>query len=342
MQLIQFTDRGLYCPIGDFYIDPWRPVNKALITHGHSDHSRWGHKKYIATTSSLPIIKHRLGDIDIIGIDYGTRLLINGVKVSFHPAGHILGSAQIRVEHKGEIWVVSGDYKPGPDNVSEPFDLVRCHHFITESTFGLPSFNWVSQEEVFASIRQWWAANQAQGKSSILCAYALGKAQRIIQGLGTDLPGPIYTHGAVEQMNTVIRSMGVPLLQTTPISQSITKEMLAKGLTIATPAAIGTSWIKKFKDPVVSIASGWMALRGARRRRAADKGFILSDHADWRGLNEVIQATGAEHIYVTHGYTDIFCQWLREQGYDAHVVSTEYGAETEELLDEKEQMQDAS
>ena len=342
MQLIQFTDRGLYCPAGDFYVDPWRPVAKALITHGHSDHSRWGHQKYIATTSSVPIIKHRLGNIDILGVDFGTKMLINGVKISFHPAGHILGSAQIRIEYKGEVWVISGDYKPGKDEFSEPFELVPCHHFVTESTFGLPAFNWVKQEDVFSTIRQWWANNQNQGKSSILCAYALGKAQRIIQGLGPDLPGPIYTHGAVEQMNTVIRAMGVPLSETTLITPSISKDMLAKGLTIATPSAIGTSWIKKFKDPVVSIASGWMALRGTRRRRAADKGFVLSDHADWNGLNEVIRATGADHIYVTHGYTDIFTQWLREQGYDAHVVSTEYGAETEELLDAKEQILDAS
>lgn len=342
MALITFTDKGLYCPVGDFYIDPWKPVPKALITHGHSDHSRWGHGHYLATEASVPIIKHRLGEISIHGVAFGEVIRINGVKVSFHPAGHIIGSAQIRVEYRGEIWVVSGDYKPEPDDISETFELVRCDHFITESTFGLPVFNWKNQQDIFADMKSWWQDNQQAGKTSLICAYSLGKAQRIIQGLGADIPGRIFTHGAVENMNEVLRNAGIPLRETTRITRETKKEELLGQLIITPPSAIGSPWMKKFKNPVVAMASGWMAMRGARRRRAADKGFILSDHADWNGLNNVIKATGAENIYVTHGYTEIFSQWLNESGYNARVVRTEYGAESEELLDAQTELKEAS
>lgn len=342
MALITFTDKGLYCPVGDFYIDPWKPVPKALITHGHSDHSRWGHGHYLATEASVPIIRHRLGEISIHGVAFGEVIRINGVNVSFHPAGHIIGSAQIRVEYRGEIWVVSGDYKPEPDDISETFELVRCDHFITESTFGLPVFNWKNQQDIFADMKNWWQDNQQAGKTSLICAYSLGKAQRIIQGLGADIPGRIFTHGAVENMNEVLRNAGIPLRETTQITRETKKEELLGQLIITPPSAIGSPWMKKFKNPVVAMASGWMAMRGARRRRAADKGFILSDHADWNGLNNVIKATGAENIYVTHGYTEIFSQWLNESGYNARVVRTEYGAESEELLDAQTELKEAS
>lgn len=328
--------------MGDFYIDPWKPVPKALITHGHSDHSRWGHGHYLATEASVPIIRHRLGEISIHGVAFGEVIRINGVKVSFHPAGHIIGSAQIRVEYRGEIWVVSGDYKPEPDDISETFELVRCDHFITESTFGLPVFNWKNQQDIFSNMKSWWQDNQQAGKTSLICAYSLGKAQRIIQGLGADIPGRIFTHGAVENMNEVLRNAGIPLRDTTQITRDTKKEELLGQLIITPPSAIGSPWMKKFKNPVVAMASGWMAMRGARRRRAADKGFILSDHADWNGLNNVIKATGAENIYVTHGYTEIFSQWLNESGYNARVVRTEYGAESEELLDAQTELKEAS
>lgn len=323
----------MYCAQGDFYIDPWRPVSKALITHGHSDHSRYGHKAYIATHPSVPIIKHRLGNIRINGVDFNEALSINGVKVSFHPAGHIIGSAQIRLEHKGEVWVISGDYKPDKDNCSEDFELVKCHTFITESTFGLPVFNWRPQQEIFDDIINWWQSNAEQGKTSLISAYALGKAQRIIQGLSPDLPGKIYTHGAVENMNIVLREAGHDIQPTVRVTRDVTSKDLVGQLIIAPPSALGSAWIKRFKNPVIAMASGWMALRGARRRRAADRGFVLSDHADWRGLNTVIKATGAEKVFVTHGYTDIFTQWLRSIGIDADIVSTEYGAEAEDTLD---------
>lgn len=333
MALIDFTEKGLYCAAGNFFIDPWKPVDKALITHGHSDHSRWGHRQYMSTHASVPIIKHRLGKINIKGVDFNESLNINGVKVSFHPAGHILGSAQIRVEYKGEVWVVSGDYKPEKDNFSEPFELVKCHTFITESTFGLPVFNWKPQQDVFDDIMQWWQDNAANGKTSLISAYSLGKAQRVIQGLSGDLPGKIYTHGAVENMNEVLRSAGHPIRPTTRITKDVKSTDIIGGLIIAPPSALGSSWVKRFKQPVVAMASGWMALRGARRRRAADRGFVLSDHADWNGLNTVIKETEAEKVFVTHGYTELFTQWLQSIGIDADIVSTEYGEEAAEALD---------
>lgn len=342
MSLIKFTDKGLYCPKGNFYIDPWKPVSKALITHGHSDHSRWGHGQYISTNTSVPIIKHRLGEIKILGMPFGDTLMINGVKVSFHPAGHIIGSAQIRVEHKGEIWVVSGDYKPDFDELSEPFEVVRCHHFITESTFGLPVFKWRDQKEIFSEILTWWSTNNEKGVTSVLSAYSLGKAQRIIQGLGTELPGKILTHGAIENMNEVIRSSGIPLNTTRRITRETLKNEIIGNLVLAPPSALDSPWIKKFGKTSKAFASGWMGLRGAKRRRAADQGFVLSDHADWDGLNRVIRETGAENIYVTHGYTDIFSKWLNSIGFNAQIVSTEYGTEIEEILSEVEDVKEAS
>lgn len=329
MPLLTFTDRGIYCERADVYIDPWRPVKRALITHGHADHSRWGNKAYLATKSAAPVIKHRLGDINIQTVDYGEVTTINGVTFSFHPAGHIVGSAQIRVEYKGEIWVASGDYKLEDDGVSEAFEAVRCNHFITESTFGLPVYRWTPQEEVMADINDWWRKNKAEGKTSLLTGYALGKAQRLLAGLDTSL-GTIYTHGAIENTNEVLRAQGVQLPPTVRVTQEINKKDYPGNIVVTTPGSIGQPWVKKFAKASVGAASGWMTLRGARRRRGADRGFVLSDHADWTDLLRAIEATGADNIYVTHGYTSIFSRYLREQGYKAVVLETEYGDEAAE------------
>jgi putative mRNA 3-end processing factor len=327
--LIEFTDRGLYCPQADVYIDPWRPVARALITHGHSDHARWGHQAYLCTSAAAPVIRHRLGDINLQTVDYGRTTTINGVKFSFHPAGHIPGSAQIRVEYRGEVWVASGDYKLEDDGLAETFEPVACHTFITESTFGLPIYRWAPQAEVQAEINDWWRENQAAGKVSMLFAYALGKAQRLLTGLDTSI-GTIYTHGAIENTNQVLRQQGITLPDTVRVTKAIDKKDYPGNLVLAVPSALGSPWIKKFKPLSLGYASGWMRLRGARRRRAVDRGFILSDHADWPGLLEAIGATGAERIFVTHGYTEIFSKYLREQGYDAQVVRTDYGAEEDD------------
>ncbi|MCI5082325.1 MAG: ligase-associated DNA damage response exonuclease [Saprospiraceae bacterium] len=332
MSLLEFRKEGIYCPQADVYIDPWRPVKRALITHGHADHSRWGHQYYLCTTSAMPVIRYRLGDINVETIDYGEKKSIHGVQFSFHPAGHILGSAQIRIEYKGEVWVVSGDYKIEDDGFAEAYEPVQCHSFITECTFGLPIYKWKPQQEVFDDINSWWQKNKEEGKVSVLSGYSLGKAQRIIQHLDTSI-GQIYTHGAVENVNEVIRSQGVKLQDTIRVHQGLNKKDYIGNMVICPPSAMGSAWIKKFKSASLGVASGWMMLRGARRRRAADRGFVLSDHVDWEGLNTAIEASGAERIFVTHGYTDIFRRWLAEEGYDAQIVETEYEGELTEMSD---------
>ena len=326
--VLTFTDRGIFCPDGGFYIDPWRPVDHALITHGHSDHARWGHRRYLATHQALPVMRHRLGQIEAAGIGYGERLQIGGVTVSFHPAGHVPGSAQIAVERRGEVWVVSGDYKVEPDGLAEEFVPVRCHAFISECTFGLPVFRWQPQARVMAEITRWWAANAAEGKVSILGAYSFGKAQRLMAGV--EPIGPILTHGAVEATTAVLRAQGYALPPTTQAVAGVDGKTHPGALVIAPPSALGSAWARKFGPAEEAFASGWMAVRGIRRRRALGTGFVVSDHADWDGLNAAIRATGCERVFVTHGYTAPFRRWLAEQGYDAGIVATEYGEEAEE------------
>lgn len=341
MPLLEFTNKGLYCSRADVYIDPWRPVKHALITHGHADHSRWGHEHYLCTHAAKPVIKYRLGqNINIQSVAFGENIVINGVKFSFHPAGHIIGSAQIRMEYKGEVCVVSGDYKTQEDGLTEAFEVVKCHTFVTESTFGLPIYQWEEQAKVAEDINQWWLKNQQEGKVSLIGGYALGKAQRILTCLDTST-GQIFTHGAIENVNEVLRHQGVHLPKTTRVTMQQKKADFTGGIVIATPSALQTTWARKFGEVSTAIASGWMSLRGARRRRSVDRGFVLSDHADWQGLNEVILATGAEQVFVTHGYTNIFKKWLNGQGISAEEVKTEYEGELSEInestLEEVEQ-----
>ncbi len=326
--LLTFTDYGIYCPEGDFHIDPWRPVPRALITHGHSDHARWGHGEYLCTRQALPVIRHRLGDITATGIAYGEPLRIGAVTVSFYPAGHVPGSAQIRVERGGEVWVVSGDYKTEPDGLAEAFAPVPCHAFITECTFGLPVFRWRPQPETMADISAWWARNAALGRPSIIGAYSFGKAQRLMAGITPS--GPILTHGAVEEVTRILRDQGYPLPETTRVTAGIDAKSHPTALVIAPPSALGTPWARRFTAAEEAFASGWMAVRGIRRRRALGTGFVLSDHADWDGLNTAIRATGCERVFVTHGYTAPFRRWLESQGYDAGIVETAYGQDDDE------------
>ena len=332
--VLTFTQEGIYCPAGDFHIDPWRPVPRALITHGHSDHARPGMGAYLSTDIAAPVIRHRLGEVRLDTIRYGETRAIGGATVSFHPAGHVPGSAQIRVAVGGQVWVVSGDYKVVADGLSDPFEPVACHAFITECTFGLPVFNWTPPEALAAQINDWWAGNAADGRVSMLGAYSLGKAQRLLHLLDPGI-GPILTHGAVENTNAVLRGQGIALPRTTLVTPDLPKQAQARALVLAPPSALGSTWARRFGPGRSSaFASGWMALRGVRRRRAADRGFIVSDHADWAGLNAAIRATGAERIFVTHGYTGQFRRWLLDRGYDAHVVSTEYEGEGFEAAEE--------
>jgi putative mRNA 3-end processing factor len=327
--LLVHTALGLYCPKADVYLDPWKPVKKAILSHGHADHARWGSSSYLCTPTAAPVIKYRLGDINLETLPFGEEKLINGVSFSFHPAGHILGSAQIKVSYKGEIVVFSGDYKTANDGFSEAFEPVKCHTFITESTFGLPVYHWQDQKWVFNEMEEWCKNNRNNGQLSILYGYSLGKAQRILQGLPESV-GPIFTHSTIEAVLNVMRNQGVSLKNTIPVNEHLARAELLSGVIIAPPAVQNSNWLKKFEPIRNGVVSGWMALRGARRRRNADKGFVLSDHADWEGLNEAISLTGAENIFVTHGYTDILSKWLIDKGLNAHPLETNF--EGDEVL----------
>ncbi|MBC8769974.1 ligase-associated DNA damage response exonuclease [Arenibacter sp. BSSL-BM3] len=333
--LLIFNENGIYCKEANVYLDPWHPVDRAIITHGHADHSRWGNKEYITHTTNVPIIKHRLGEIVVHGKEYNEKFVVNNVTFSLHPAGHIIGSSQVRVEHKGEVWVFTGDYKIENDGVATPYEPVKCHTFITECTFGIPPFKWVPQEQVFKNINQWWANNREEGKTSVLFGYSLGKAQRLLKYLDTSI-GKIYTHGAIENMTEVLRPQ-VLFPPTTLITRDTKKKELIGNIVLAPPSAHGSTWIRKMVPFVTASASGWMAFRGARRRRAIDKGFVLSDHCDWEGLLKAIESTGAEKIIATHGYTEIFSRYLRDQGYDARTEQTQFEGEMNELNTEPEE-----
>jgi putative mRNA 3-end processing factor len=327
--LLAFNQNGIYCAKADVYLDPWRKVDKAIISHGHADHSRWGNKKYITHHDNIPIMKHRLGEIDVMGKAYGESFTINTVKFSLHPAGHVIGSSQIRVEHQGEVWVFTGDYKDEADGVCTPYEPVKCHTFITECTFGLPAFKWKPQAEVMAEINEWWQSNKADGRTSVLFGYSLGKAQRLLKHLDTNI-GEIYTHGSIENMTNVLRTR-VDFPETKLITRETTKKELSGNLVLAPPSAHGGTWIRKMVPYVTASASGWMTFRGARRRRAIDKGFVMSDHCDWDGLLKSIKATECEKVICTHGYTDIFSRYLREIGYDARTEATQYEDEETDI-----------
>ncbi|MBX2814566.1 MAG: ligase-associated DNA damage response exonuclease [Saprospiraceae bacterium] len=333
MALVQFRPEGFYVPAADVYIDPWRKVERAIITHGHADHSRWGHGSYVCSALSEPIIRHRLGKIKLNSYDYGDTFSVRGVKFSLIPAGHIVGSAQVRIEHKGEVWVISGDYKVEDDGISGAFEPVPCHTFISECTFGLPVYNWLPQKQVLSEINAWWRENQENGVTSVLTAYSLGKAQRLLAGLDTDI-GPIFTHGAIEEMTQVIRRSGLSLPATRQLTDDVRKADLPLALVLTPPGATGTAWMRRFKKVSIASASGWMQLRGTRRRGSLDRGFVLSDHADWDGLNLAIQATGAENVYVTHGYTHVFARWLKSKGINAGVVETQFSNDGNEASDQ--------
>ncbi|MBV7570231.1 ligase-associated DNA damage response exonuclease [Pseudomonas sp. PDM27] len=330
MDLVISRPEGLYCPAGDFYIDPWRPVERAVITHAHGDHARTGNQHYLAAAPGEGILRVRLGqDINLQTLRYGERLLHQGVFLSFHPAGHVLGSAQVRLEYGGEVWVASGDYKTEPDGTCAAFEPVRCDTFITESTFGLPIYRWQPQVQVFAEINQWWQANAAVEKTSVLFCYSLGKAQRILHGIDARL-GPILVHGAVEPINRIYREAGVhlpPTIDAADIKKS--DPMMRKALVLAPPSAANSSWMRRFVDYSDGFASGWMRLRGTRRRLGVDRGFVLSDHADWPGLLWAIEQTGAERVMVTHGSSGALVRYLREQGLDAMAFDTRYGEDEE-------------
>lgn len=326
--IIENTDRGLYCPAGDFYIDAWQPnVPRNVVTHAHSDHSRRGSGRYLTSNENVPLMKHRLGDdINVDGVDYGQVTTINNVSVSLHPAGHVYGSSQIRLEHRGHVCVVSGDYKRDADPTCRPFEPIKCHTFVTECTFGLPLFEWPDPQSVADAVNDWWRGNIASGRTSIVLAYSLGKAQRVLAGLDASV-GPILLHGAVASMVEVYRRAGVELPPAQYADVTAAKAHKGKAIVIAPPSAMNSPWARKFSPHSLGVASGWMRLRGIRRRRAADRGFVLSDHVDYPQLLRTIDETGAEHVIATHGYTAALARLMRERGRSATEFKTHYAGE---------------
>ena len=324
--LITLTAEGLYCAAGDFHIDPWRPVARAVITHAHADHARAGHTHYLASSEGERVLRARLGDIALQTLRYGERIHIGEATVSLHPAGHVLGSAQVRIEVGGEVWVASGDYKLDADATCTAFEPVRADTFITESTFGLPIYRWPAQDVLLAELNAWWSANAGAGRTSVVFAYAFGKSQRILAGLDDSI-GPIVCHGAVEALNRAYRDSGVALPATSMVSDGLDTAALRRALVVAPPSAQSSPWMKRFGDYADCFASGWMQVRGARRRRGVDRGLVMSDHADWPGLLSAIGATGAQRVIVTHGHVQPLVRWLEENGLQAGAFATSFGNE---------------
>lgn len=331
--LITVRPEGLYCPAGNFHIDPWKPVDTALITHAHADHAYGGHQHYYATAVSEGILRRRLGkDINLSGVTYGDSIKLGDTWVSFHSAGHVLGSAQVRVEHKGEVWAISGDYKRDADPSCEPFEVVECDTFITESTFGLPVYRWDSGEVTAEQIYQWWQGDPS--RPSLLFCYSFGKSQRVLAELAKLTDKTVYLHGAVHHLTAIYREVGVKMVPTIPVSEMDKSYKFAGDLIISPPSGHRSSWMKRFKRPQTAFASGWMAVRGARRRRGYERGFVLSDHADWPGLIDTVRQTKAKTVYVTHGQNDVLSRYLRERmGLNASPLKTLFEGETDEGVD---------
>ena len=328
--LISFTDKGLFCEAGNFYIDPWQPVEKALITHAHSDHAKPGNQFYLCHKYSKPILQLRLGNYNYQTVEWGETIFMNGVKISFHPAGHIIGSSQIRLEYKDEVWVVSGDYKREDDGISGKFEPIHCHTFITESTFGLPIYKWKPQQKIYDDIINWITKNKENGKASVLIAYSLGKAQRVLQAL-KETTQTIFAHGAIYNLQQTLIDAGWDLEPVVRITPETPKELLKKTVVIAPPVSEGTSWMKKFYPYSIGACSGWMQVRGNARRRNVDAGFALSDHADWNSLLTTVKETRAEKVFVTHGFQAAFSRYLNEKNIAiAAEVKTQFGDEDEE------------
>ena len=329
--LVTLTPEGLYCPQGGFHIDPWRPVARALITHAHADHARRGAHEYHAARSGVGLLQRRLGtEARICGHGFGEPLPFGDATVSFHPAGHVLGSAQIRIETGGEVWVISGDYKRDPDPSCETFEVVPCDVFVSEATFALPIYRWDPIDQVMAALLEWWDANAAVGRASVLFCYALGKAQRVLAEIARRTDRRVLVHGAIDALLDAYRSEGIALPLTAPVGARARGESFAGELVLAPPSAAGSPWMRRFGDAGTGFASGRMRVRGNRRRRGFDRGFVLSDHVDWPGLLATIAATGARRVLATHGYADTLARYLREVGIAAEPLETQFDGEAED------------
>jgi len=338
LRFIKFTKKGIYCIPGNFYLDPWYPVEYAIISHGHADHARWGNKHYLCHNDSKAILQHRIGqDISIESLGYNQPKNINGVKVSFFPAGHIIGSAQIRLEYQGYIIVFSGDYKTQPDFLTTPFEPVKCHEFITESTFGLPVYKWKDEKELQEEMQNWVLQNQQNNRTSVFLGYSLGKAQRIIKLV--ENIDDIYVHSAIDNLNKAITASGINLPKSTLLTTDFKKVDVQNKIVILPPALLGSRLLKKIPNAATAICSGWMHIRGNRRWKGVDAGFAVSDHADWDGLLSAVKAAEAKKVYVTHGSQAVFSKYLNEIGIEAHELKTEFG---EDELAQNEEVKTAT
>lgn len=330
--LIELRPEGLYCPAGDFHIDPWRPVPRAVITHGHGDHARIGMGEYHGTRAGLPILQWRLGEQAFHAYGYGESFTLGDARVSLHPAGHVLGSAQVRVEVDGEVWVASGDYKRQHDPTCVPFEVVHCDTFITEATFGLPVYRWPDTSDVARDIVQWRDRCAERGEVAILYCYALGKAQRVLSELAVHTDRPALLHGAIAAGVEVYRGAGIAMLETRTVAEEAKgpgarSHDFAGELVLAPPSAAGSAWLRRFRRAQQGFASGWMRIRGNRRRRNYDRGFVVSDHADWPDLVRTVRETRASRVIATHGNTDAIIRALNEQGIAAEAFRTDFGGE---------------
>ncbi|HEX8030515.1 MAG TPA: ligase-associated DNA damage response exonuclease [Vicinamibacterales bacterium] len=317
------TPAGLYCPEGDFHVDPWGAVPRAIITHAHGDHARAGSAAYLCSTDCAPLLRRRFGsDAVIEPAPYGRQLTLKDTRVSLHPAGHILGSAQVRVEGSGGVWVVSGDYKRAADPTCTPFEVVRCDTFVSESTFALPIYRWDPTATVVDEMRQWWELNRARGLTSIIFCYTIGKAQRLLAELARVTDRTVLVHGMMVPMIDAYRAAGIAMLPTQTLVDRPRGTSLAGELVLAPPSARGTPWMRRLGDLSDALTSGLMRVRGVRRQRAYDRGFVLSDHADWPDLLDTIRETAAGRVVATHGHAETLARFLREQGLDAGVMRT--------------------
>ena len=332
--MIRSTPQGLLCEAGGFHIDPWQPVDRAVITHAHSDHASPGSKSYLCAAPGEQVLRRRLPDAHVETLPYGESIAIGDTRVSFHPAGHILGSAQIRVEHRGEVWVVSGDYKRQADPTCAPFEPVACDTFITEATFALPIYTWDPPQSVTNEILAWWSANRDDERPSVLFCYVLGKAQRILAEIGDRADGPIHLHGAMAAMTDAYRDADIAMPPAERITEGMRGRTLARSLVLAPLSARGTPWMKRLPRASVAFASGLMRVRGVRRQRAFDRGFVLSDHADWRALLATIAETGASRVLATHGWSEPLARFLAEaRGLETGTIRTAFEGETGELTE---------
>jgi putative mRNA 3-end processing factor len=322
------TADGLFCPAGGFYIDPWNPVARAVITHAHGDHARPGSQSYLCAAPGAGLLARRLGAAPRIEtLPYGDILAIGDVLLSFHPAGHVLGSAQVRLEGRGAaaghgVWVMTGDYKRAPDPTCAPFEPVACQTFVTESTFGLPIYRWDSTAALIGEVWDWWAANAAEGKSSVLFCYALGKAQRVLAELARVTDRTVFVHGTMLPLIEAYREAGVAMLPVRSATEQPRGTSFAGELVLAPLSARGTPWMRRLGLHSDAFASGLMRVRGVRRQRAFDRGFVLSDHADWGALLDTIAETGAGRVLATHGHAEPLARFLAERGLESGVMKT--------------------